>query len=347
MSKASHIITEKEAENLGNIYYTPEHLWVGRKAVKLITKESGLSKKKVMHWLSRKLLFLRHIKGPKRIDYPHFTITRPKEMHQFDLLYMPHDRLCGNTYRYILTGIDVASRYKVARPLRTKKASEVADMFKDIYKAGPLHYPKTFQCDNGGEFKSDVGKLLEGKGVEIKRATTKYHHTFTAFVESYNKVLAERLFKPQDAQELVSEEASSTWVKHLYTIVKSLNNTKTTMIDIRPNKAIKLDDVPLAKSEKYPDEKPLPEDGLYLYLLQPGEEYGDSKRRATDAFWNKKTYRLDRIVTGSRVLYYLKDGSERSFVLEELMQVPEDVKVPPQYVKEWYYNFYYLKGSNN
>ena len=46
-------------------------------------------------------------------------------------------------YKYILTGIDVASRYKVARPLQTKKASEVAERLKDIYKAGPLKWPKT------------------------------------------------------------------------------------------------------------------------------------------------------------------------------------------------------------
>ncbi|XP_057302760.1 uncharacterized protein LOC130636926 [Hydractinia symbiolongicarpus] len=269
-------------------------------------------------------------------------------MHQFDLLYMHHDRLYGSKYKYNLTGIDVASRYKVARPLRTKKASKVADMIKDIYakpggKAGPLRYPKIFQCDNGSEFKSDVTKLLEGKGVEIKRATTKYHHTFTAFVESYNKVLAERLFKSQDAQELVTDETSTTWVKHLYTIVKSMNNTKTAMIGMKPSKAIKMDEVSLAKGEEYPDRleqdrketKPLPEDGLYLYLLQPGEEHGDQRRRATDAFWSKKTYRLDRIVTGTRLLYYLKEGPDRSFVSEELMLIPEDVEVPPEYVKEW------------
>ena len=77
-------------------------------------------------------------------------------MHQFDLLYMPGDELYGNKYKYILTGVDVASRYKVARPLRTKKASDVADMLKDIYKAGPLTYPKIFQCDNGSEFKGKV-----------------------------------------------------------------------------------------------------------------------------------------------------------------------------------------------
>ena len=49
---------------------------------------------------------------------------------------MPHNLFEGNTYNYILTGIDVASRYKVSRPLRTKKSSEVAFLLEAIYKNG-------------------------------------------------------------------------------------------------------------------------------------------------------------------------------------------------------------------
>ena len=66
-------------------------------------------------------------------------------MHQFDLLYMPSDILYGNKYKYILAGIDVASRYKVVRPLRTKQVGYVAEIIADIYKVGPLMYPRTFQ----------------------------------------------------------------------------------------------------------------------------------------------------------------------------------------------------------
>ena len=62
-------------------------------------------------------------------------------MHQFDLLYMPSDMLYGSKYKYIRDGIDVASRYKVARPLRTKQAKDMAEMIADIYKVGPLTYP--------------------------------------------------------------------------------------------------------------------------------------------------------------------------------------------------------------
>ena len=74
---------------------------------------------------------------------------------------MPSDTLYGNMYKYILAGIDSASRYKVARPLRTKQARDVAEKIADIYKAGPLKYPKIFQCDNDSEFKGEVAKMLE------------------------------------------------------------------------------------------------------------------------------------------------------------------------------------------
>ena len=89
-------------------------------------------------------------------------------MHQFDLLYMPSDTLYGNKYKYILAEIDAASRYKVARPLRTKQARDVTEMIADIYKVGPLMYPKIFQCDNGSEIKREVTKMLEKQEVNIR-----------------------------------------------------------------------------------------------------------------------------------------------------------------------------------
>ena len=87
---------------------------------------------------------------------------------------MPLDTLYGNKYKHILAGINAASRYKVTRPLRTKQAKDVAEMIADIYKVGPLKYPKIFQCDNGSKFKAEVTKTLEKHNVKIRRVTTKY-----------------------------------------------------------------------------------------------------------------------------------------------------------------------------
>ena len=146
------------------------------------------------------------------------------------------------------------------------------------------------------------------------------------------------MFKVQDAQELNDpEKVSATWFKHLYGLVGELNNTETEMIGMKPKDAIVLDQVPLVNREAYPPEEVLPEDGLYRYLLQPGEEHGDQRRRATDRIWSKGTYRLREIVEnpGNCVMYYLLDGSKRAFVSEEQMLIPEDTELPPDYVQEW------------
>ena len=137
------------------------------------------------------------------------------------------------------------------------------------------------------------------------------------------------------AQELQDPEKVSTiWVKTLIKIVNKMSNTVSSMIDIKPKDAIKLDTIPLDK--KYPEETVQPDDDLYRYLYQPGEQHGDKKRWETDFIWSKNTYRLDRIVQepGNCVLYYLQDGPDRAFMREELMHVSKGTQVPSGWVSE-------------
>ena len=63
-------------------------------------------------------------------------MTKPNKQPQTDLLYVPHNVFEGNTYKYLLTDFDAASRYKVARALDTKKASKVAFVLEARYKKG-------------------------------------------------------------------------------------------------------------------------------------------------------------------------------------------------------------------
>ena len=122
----------------------------------------------------------------------------------------------------------------------------------------------------------------------------------------------------------------------MYGLADEFNDMETEMIGMKPKDAIKLKEVPLVTRESYPLEEVLPEDGLYRYLLQPSEEHNDQRRRATDRIWSKGTYRLREIAEnpGNRVIYYLLNGPERAFVSEELMLIPEDTELPPDYVQE-------------
>ena len=156
-----------DKDKLYQAYYEPDYLWTGGRAIKELHKITPMSRKDINSWLAKQALWQVHISPPKEINHPHYDVTKPNEQHQFDLLYMRHNVFEGNTYKYILTGIDVASRYTVARALRTKKSSKAAFVLESMYKEGGVFkYPKVCQCDNGPEFKNEGAKLLEKHNVD-------------------------------------------------------------------------------------------------------------------------------------------------------------------------------------
>ena len=107
-------------EKLYQTYSQADPLWTGNKGIKELHKITSMSRKYIKSWLAKQVFWQVHIPLPKQITHPQYDVTEPNEQHQFDILYMPHNIFEGNMYQYILTGIDVTSRYKVARPLRTK-----------------------------------------------------------------------------------------------------------------------------------------------------------------------------------------------------------------------------------
>ena len=151
-----------DEEKLHQAFHEPDRLWTDGKAIKELHKITCISQKDIKLWLAKQALWQVYIPPPKEIQHPHYDMIKPNEQHRFDFLYMSHNLFEGNTNKYILTGIDVASRYKVARPLRTKKLSEVALVSEAIYKKGGMFkYPKAFQCDNGTEVRNEVTNCLK------------------------------------------------------------------------------------------------------------------------------------------------------------------------------------------
>ena len=67
------------------------------------------------------------------------------------------------------------------------------------------------------------------------------------------------------------------------------------MTGMSPKDAIELKEVLLVNRENYPPEDTLPENGLYRYLLQPGEEDNNQRKRATDTIQSRGTYRLSKV----------------------------------------------------
>ncbi|MEW8689057.1 MAG: hypothetical protein AB2556_24825, partial [Candidatus Thiodiazotropha sp.] len=157
-----------------------------------------------------------------------FDIATPNEVHQADLLFLPHDRVGKRTYKYALTVIYVASGYKESEPLATKEAKEVAEGLSRIYRRGPLTWLKLLKVDPGREFMGSVSQLLAKHSVQVRCDRVDIHWD-QGIVERFNRTLAERLFGYQYAQEMVQPAGhrSTEWVKRLPAVVAALNGEAT------------------------------------------------------------------------------------------------------------------------
>ena len=165
------------------------------------------------------------------------ALVKNISVHQADL-FLPHDKLRRKTYKYALTVVDIASRYKEAEPLTSKHSNEVARAFQAIYKHGPLTWPQMLQVDPGREFMGGVTKEMEKHKTYIRRDRTEIHRD-QAIVERFNRTLAERLFGHQYAVEMLHAGRSTVWVKRLPDVVNALNNEVTRLTGKKPASAIK------------------------------------------------------------------------------------------------------------
>ena len=202
--------------------------------------------------------------------------AKPNDIHQSDLLSLPHDKFKKKTYKYALNIVDVASRYKGSYQLTSKNAKEVAQAFQWIYENTPLNYPKTLIVDDRKEFYGDTTKLMEKHDVIIQRGDPSQHRS-QGILERFNRTLADRLFTYQYHKELEDPSKSNRkWVSRLQNVVSALNNEKTRLIGMKPVDAIKqtLVEQGFSQPVREYEEKLLDFGTKVRYLYEPGELEG-------------------------------------------------------------------------
>ncbi|KAL9954499.1 hypothetical protein ACROYT_G042047 [Oculina patagonica] len=243
-----------ENNKLESRYYSPQGYWKGISAIKKLAKAAKVSEDTVKRWLGKQAFWQIYLPAPRHVPRPKFDVSTPNAVHQADLLFLPHDRLPRGrkVYKYALTVVDVASRYKEAEPLTSKDSTEVAKGFQAIYRRSALKWPQMLQVDPGREFMGAVTKEMENRKTAIRRGRVNIHRD-QAIVERFNRTLAERLFGYQYSVELTlpSGQRSTAWVKRLPEVIAALNNEVTRLTGKKPSEAIKLKAVAAKPSTPY------------------------------------------------------------------------------------------------
>ena len=272
-------IIRKMDKKFEQIYYSDGGYWRGKSAIQKLAKELGSTKEEAEKWLLKQPLYQIYLPAPKYIPRPNASMSlfaKPNDIHQSDLLSLPHDKFKKKTYKYTLNIVDVVSRYKGSYQLTSKYAKEVAQAFQWIFKNTPLNYSKTLIVDDGKEFYRDMTKLMEKHDVIIQCGDPHQHHS-QGIVERFNRTLADRLFTYQYHKELEDPSKSNReWVSRLQNVVSALNNEKTRLTGMKPVDAIKqtLVEQGFSQPAKEYEEKLLDVGTKVRYLYKHGELEG-------------------------------------------------------------------------
>ena len=138
--------------------------------------------------------------------------------HQIDLVDMKRLRTKykGKTYKYVLSIIDVFSRYHWLVPLQTKKSSHLACELLRIYTEHGA--PRVIQHDQGREFEGAVAALCKKLSIKVVKGRP-YHPQSQGKVER-----AHRSFKKKIMHDfLVMGKAGVNWIQSLPDFARSLN----------------------------------------------------------------------------------------------------------------------------
>lgn len=210
-------------ERLKTVYYDPKHP-AGFASIQKLAKATGVSVRKVKAWLKEQPTYTLHRQARKTYPVRHYVVHDIDEQWQADLAEVQDIASKNEGYRYILTVIDIFSRYAWARPLKSKRGEDVAVAFRDIFQEGRI--PKRIQTDQGREFENrHVRALFHEHNIELFSVKSAYK---AAIVERFNRTLKHRLWR------YFTAENKQEWTQVLQDAVHAYNHSVHRTIKRKP-----------------------------------------------------------------------------------------------------------------
>lgn len=181
--------------------------------------------KQVKDWLRDQETYTLHNKARKR--YPRRkTLSRGiDDVWQMDLCDLSSISRYNNGYKFLLTGIDVFSRYAFVRPLKNKSGIEVTKALKDIFEK-ENRSPQKLGVDMGTEFYNrNVKSLLDSHDIKLYSV---YSIVKMGVIERFNRTLKSKMFK------YFTKHNTRRYIDVLQNLVDSYNKSKHRTIQLAP-----------------------------------------------------------------------------------------------------------------
>lgn len=295
---------------LEDIFYNVENNGVFGTAKTLknklkFTDSKHLTNKKIIEWILHQDVATLHKQHKGKNQRNHYIINAKDSLWEMDLLNMKSFSSSNDDYKYILTVIDVFSKFAWAKPVKNKTANEIFKAFKDVITHSGRK-PQAVQSDLGTEFKNQMfQKYFYANNIQQHFPKTQSYHK-CGVIERWNRNLKEKLFK----YFTYKGPRFRRYIDVLQYLVDAYNNTKHTTTGFKPAEVKPKHTVEIyantRKSQKRIDKEKLPALNVndYVRLI-------NKKKPLEHAYtekWSRSVYIIHTVINSKPyAMYKLKD----------------------------------------
>lgn len=187
----------------------------------------NISRDAVREFLSRQRAYTLHKPARRHFTRNRTYVGKIDKQWQADLADMVGLTRDNGGHRYILTVIDIFSKFAWAVPVKNKDGKSVRDAFKSVLESADPRKPERLQTDKGKEFfNREFTALMKLNGIQHFASESDQK---AAVVERFNRTLKTRIWT------YLSAKSTKRWADVLPAIVKSYNGSYHRTIGMAPN----------------------------------------------------------------------------------------------------------------
>jgi hypothetical protein len=205
------------------LYYNPEHP-SGYGGVNRLALAAQQRRRRTEDWLRTQRTYTLHKPARKRYNTRPYKSGAIDQQWQADLVEMIPYANVNNGYRYLLTIIDLFSRYAWAVPLRGKTGAEVTAAFRQVFAEG--RQPQRLQTDDGREF--DNREFQQFLNLQNIRFFTVKSQFKAAVCERFNRTLKAKMWR------YFTRTGRYRWVDALGELMTGYNTATHRSIGVSP-----------------------------------------------------------------------------------------------------------------
>ena len=206
-------LKQEEIDELNKVYFNADSGFNSidklYRKIKDEKENIKITKAQVKQYLENQLVY--QITKPVKSNKVFDTIVSPslRNNYQMDIMYLPNSK-SNKGYKYLLTCIDVYSRYVFCLPVKKKEGSVVFRVIKKLFEENGI--PKNLNIDEGAEFlytpfrkycdEHDITLYVSNPEQENKNSIIeRFHRTLRALILKYE--IVNNTSYIQDLQKLI------------------------------------------------------------------------------------------------------------------------------------------------